>query len=481
MKKVLCMLLSVFLAVGFVLQTASSAQAQFTKIDATKTPSKLTNWFQTQKAKCEKIMESVQTSQFGQFVGDGIKYTKEGIKFAKDVYDKSIELYGELKEKVLNSAEYKMAMISKQIAEESQKLKELQEEKLKKQEAIQAEIDLLKEQTAAKISSIQQNISVLEANENQEKATNEGDGLISAKAVEKLPKIEDAQEEKTPEMEAVEAEIEQIQNEMEMQVEDYESEIENIEDDYEEKILEQGEKIAKLTQELAKASSSSSLVKKESRSSSAALQETQDKFLFPRAPSIREDKKIRKQRKEALSEVIVETTAVKADKQLSRAATKEKTDSKEELSDTMTGESEGSGVSAEVLTEQLQILRSYIDVVLADLKLQASIEVNSLRRISSIPLKEKFNLCDYTDQSNVGLEGVKKKANTAISPANKLRENATQIKENIDKAQEKIGEAKDGISSTVDQYQQVKDMAKEAQGITKNYDIGIDPSTIGVF
>ena len=82
MKKVLCMLLSVFLAVGFVLQTASSAQAQFTKIDATKTPSKLTNWFQTQKAKCEKIMESVQTSQFGQFVGDGIKYTKEGIKFA---------------------------------------------------------------------------------------------------------------------------------------------------------------------------------------------------------------------------------------------------------------------------------------------------------------------------------------------------------------------------------------------------------------
>ena len=480
MKKFLCILISLLFFGSVVPQVIPSARAQFTKVDATKTPSKLSIWFQTQKSKCEKTLESIQTSQFGQFVGDGIKYTKEGIKFAKDVYDKSIELYGELKEEVLNSAEYKMAMISKEIAEESQKLKELQEEKLKKQEEIQAEIDLLKEQTEAKITSIQQNIAVLEQNQEQP-AEEKGEGLVSAKAVSELPKIEDEQEEKTPEMASIEVEIEQIQSEMEMQLDDYEREIENIEDEYQEKIIEQGEKIAKLTQELSEASASSSLIKKEPRDSSEALQETQNKFLFSKAPSIREERKIKKQRKEALSDVIVEASTTKADKQLSRAVTQEKSSSKEDLSDTMTGESEGSGVSAEVLTEQLKILRSYIDVVLADLKLQASIEVNSLRKISSEPLKEKFNLCDYTDQSNVGIEGVKKKANAAMAKANELQEKAAQAQGKLNEAQEKVTQAKETVNNVTDQYQQVKEMAEDAEGLSQNYNIDVDPSTIGMF
>ena len=481
MKKIVYLLFCSLLIVEAFFNIAPEAVAQVTKVDATKTPSKITVWFQTQKAKCEKIMESVQTSQFGQFVGDGIKYTKEGIKFAKDVYDNSIELYGELKDKVLNSAEYKMAMISKEIAEESQKLKDLQEEKLKKQEAVQAEIDLLKEQTSAKISSIQQNAAILAQAQNEQ--TTEAEALTTRSAAELEAEQEEEALEKSSEMEGIEVEIEQIQSEMEMQLDDYESEIENIEDEYEEKILEQGEKIAKLTQELAEVSSSSSLIKKQPRDSSEALQETQDKFLLPRAPSIKEEKKIKKQRKQALSDVIVETSTTKADKQLSRASTKEKTDSKEELGDTMTGESEGSGVSAEVLTEQLHVLRSYIDVVLADLKLQASIEVNNLRKVSSEPLEEKFNLCDYTDQSNVGLEGIKKKASGAMSKVNELQEKVADVQGKISEAKEKVDQAKETVSNVQDQYQQVKDMAKEAEGIAKNYniDIATDPSTIGVF
>lgn len=458
-------------------QIIGEAHALFTKVDVTKTPSKLSNWAQTQKAKCEKILESVQTSQFGQFVGDGIKYTKEGIKYAQDVYNKSMDLYGEVKENVLNSAEYKTALISKEIAQESKKLKELQEEKLKKQEEIQSEMELLKEQTAAQITAIQQNIEILE--QSQEQAV-EGDAVLTRAETNSSSSQEDL--EVTSEMSGIEEEINQIQSAMEMQLSDYEREIEDIEEEYQEKIINQGEKIAELTKELSEVASSSGIFKKkEPRDSKETLLETMEKFLFSGIPSIKEENKIKEQRKENLSEVIIETTTQKADKQLSRATTEEKTNTKEDLSETMTGESEGSGISAEVLSEQLQVLRSYIEVILADLKLQTSIEVNSLRRISSVPLKSKFNLCDYTDPSNVGLEGIKKKADVEMSTVKQFQESAASVKENIQKAQAAASEVQNTVSDVSNQYQQVNEMAKNAQGISKNYDIELDTSTIGVF
>lgn len=471
MRKTINLLFFILFAVMVCFPMVPEAFAQFVKVDVTKTPSKLSNWFQTQKAKCEKTLEGIQTSQFGQFIGDSIKYTKEGIKYADDLQSKTSELYGEITEKTLNSQEYKIAMISKEIATESEKLKELQEEKLKKQEEIQAEMELLKEQTSEKISNIQQNLEILKPIQEEETE----DSLISEEAVKDLPEIEEDEQEKTPEMIAIEEEIKQLQEELDLQLADYESEFDAIEEEYNEKIIEQGEKIAELTQELSEVSSSSSLIKKEPRDSADALKETQEEFLLPKAPSIREENKIKKQRKDALSQIIVKVSTTKADKQLKRETTEEKTTTKADLSSTMSGESEGSGVSAEVLTEQLKILRSYIDVVLADLKLQTSIEVNRLRRVNSAPLKEKFNLCNYTDQSNVGAEG--KKTAQALSGIGKIKENAAAIKENIGKAQEAAGQIKGAVTDVTNQYQEVKDTVKNGQDIMDN----IDTSTIGVF
>lgn len=476
MKKILSILMSCLLISSIVPEMVPDASAFFFKGDATKTPSKASVWFQTQKSKCEKILESVQTSQFGQFVGDAIKYTKEGIKYAKDVYEKSTELYGEIKTSVLDSSAYKTAMISKEIASESLKLKELQEEKLKKQEAIQAEMDLLKEQTSAKISSVQQNIETMEQTYSLAAQEDDEFGI-------------------TPEMAGVESEIEQLQSQLDMYLADYEREIDNIEDEYKEKIIAQGEKVADLTKELSEVASSTGLFKKkEPKDPVEALEETQKTLLFSGAPSIREENKIKKKRKEILSETIVETMTTKADKQLVRASTEDQTSTKAELSETMPGESEGSGINTEVLSEQLKILRSYIDVVLADLKLQASIEANNLRRVTSVPLKKKFNLCDYTDQSNVGLEGIKKKASRALQVVDKIQDTTSQVKENINKAQEAankvkntvnqvkdtVGQAQDAIENVKDQYQQIEDMGGDIQGAVSQYG-GADVSTIGVF
>ena len=462
----------------------SGAAAQFTKVDVTKTPSKTTIWFQTQKAKCEKIMESVQTSQFGQFVGDAVKYTKDGIKYAKDMYEKGMDLYGQVKDDVLDSAEYKSAMISKEIAAESQKLKDLQESKLKKQEDVQAEIELLKEQTAAKISNIRQNLQIAGLSAAEDTAAAAENALVSETAVQDLPEIEtETTDISAPnaEMQALEDEINQIQADMDLQLSDYEAQIDEIEDEYQERILTQSEKIAKLTQELSEvASQSGAFKKKEPEDSAKVLQKNQETFFTSGVPSIREENKIKKQRKESLSNTAAEALILKSDLQFSRSASVDKTETKEDLADTMPGESEGAGVSAEVLTEQLNVLYNYIEVVLADLKLQASVEVNSLRKVNSVPMKTTFNLCDYTDPSNVGLEGSKKKADNALSAVDKLQETAAKAQEKYNQAKETADKVQGAVSNAADQYQQIKDMAEDAKS-TVSQTGGVDPSTIGVF
>lgn len=453
MRKLFAILIYCAALFGGSLLCPQEAAAQFTKVDATKTPSKTTNWFQTQKAKCEKTMESVQNSQFGQFIGDAVKYTKDGIKYAKDMYEKGMDLYNQTKDSVLDSPEYKSAMISKEIAAESKKLKELQEQKLKKQQNVEAEMDLLKEQTAAKVAAAQKNLQIAEQAAGEDPAKAEENALVSADALKNLPEIEDASAPQAPsaELQGLGNEINQIQSDMESRLADMESEIKDIDSEYEEKILNQGEKVAKLTQQLSEVASESGAFKnKKTEDSAEALKKNQNAFFSAGTPSIREENKIKRQRQEALSATGEETLAFKSKQLLAATAKEDKIETKKDLADTMPGESEGSGVSAEVLTEQLNVLRSYIELVLADLKLQASLEVNRLRKIEAVPVKTTFNLCDYTDPSNVGLEGVKKKADKAMSAVNKLQQTAAQVKENVNQAQEKAAQVQDAVKDAKD-------------------------------
>ena len=228
------------------------------------------------------------------------------------------------------------------------------------------------------------------------------------------------------------------------------------------------------------ASESGAFKKKDPEDPAKALQKNQETFFSAGVPSIREENKIKKQRKEVLGDTAVEALILKSDLQLSRSASVDKTETKEELSDTMPGESEGAGVSAEVLAEQLKVLRSYIEVVLADIKLQASLEVSRLRKVSSVPMKTTFNLCDYTDPSNVGLAGVKKKADGALSTVNKLQETAGKAQEKYNQAKETANKVQEAVSDAAGQYQQVKDLAGDAKGAAGQIG-GVDPSTIGVF
>ena len=93
MKKIFAILALFAFAIGIAPTTVvTPAQAFLPKIDAGKTGSKISLWFQKVKSSCEKAMQWVSNSKMGKLVGDGIKATKDGVNFAKDMYKQGMDI-----------------------------------------------------------------------------------------------------------------------------------------------------------------------------------------------------------------------------------------------------------------------------------------------------------------------------------------------------------------------------------------------------
>lgn len=458
MKRLLAILLCGLGLLGGQFVFAPSSYA-FLKMDISKAANKAVTWFKTMAAKCQTVIDSVQSSQFGQFVGKGIEYTKKGIKFAQDTYNRGMELYGQ----VVDSAEYKATMISKDIAVAGKELKGIQEEKLKKQKDIQAELDLLKEQTEAKIKSAQTNLGI---------AAQEYENTKSG----------DAEFEPTSELQALEDEINQIQEDYQQKEAELRAKFDEIEELYKNQIETKTEQIANLTKSLAATASNTDLFKNENvisdEDSAKALKENESKMFTTEPPSVKTENKIFERRQQARSDAVEQALVIRGDYLLRRQAAVDKIEGKEGLADTMSGESEGSGVSAEVLVEQLNLLQDYINIVLSDLTLQTSIELGSMRNVQAAPSSTKFNLCNYADPKDVGAKGLKSSLsdaknkvtaesgniiNKAQEAKDKVTDGVNNLKTKGEQAVAKVGELKNQVE---DGIQTVKDVADEAQNIS---------------
>ena len=104
--------LVLFIAVTY---SASDASAFFVKFDLGKTPSKLTNAIQNIKTKAEEILDGIQNSQFGKFVGKGIEKAKEAKGFISGMKEKINNIYGKV-QNVVQSPVGQSAIISTKIA-----------------------------------------------------------------------------------------------------------------------------------------------------------------------------------------------------------------------------------------------------------------------------------------------------------------------------------------------------------------------------
>lgn len=452
MKKLLSLFV-VLLMLGAVPSVTPDVRAQAT-MDPVKEPSKVSLWFGKMKSKCEKAMEWVANSQVGQFVGDGIKYAKQGIAFAKEQYEAAMDLYNKTKDAVLNSKEYKAAMVSKEIAQETMKMKKTQEEKKQKLEEIEQQQELLKQQAQAKIANIQSNLNL---NEKRMTEDAEKSGSVSSETQSFMSEQEKA--------------LEEIEAELEDQLDSLKSSAETIESEYNDKLETQAEKVADLGVKLNDILKDGDN-KKETRSAKEIIQEQQDK-LFLKAKEkadLATEKKKKKNRSKALNDSLDGgMQVVMGDVKLKESSSNDKVEAKQGVASTMTGESEVSGVNTEVLGEQMNFIMNYIRLNLAMIKSQAIAELNGLHELKTSAADNKFDICQYTDPENR-----KSALEMAKSKAQKLQNNLNKAKDKFEAAKDKVEE----ISSTAKEAAAV---AGELGSVTQGLGDSLKNGAAGMF
>lgn len=442
----------------------SEAYAQVT-VDPVKEPSKISLWFGKMKAKCEKAMEWVANSQVGQFVGDGIKYAKQGIAWAKEQYEAAMDLYNKTKDAILNSKEYKAAMISKDIAKETMKMKKILEERKQKLEEIEQQEELIKQQAQAKIANIQSNLEL-----NEQRMTDDSYGGGAESFMSEQEKL-----------------LDEIQKETAEKIDNLKQSAEMINEDFKDKEMASAEKVADLSLKLKDTLSGDGKGKKETRSAKEMIQEQQDK-LFLKAgeiASLKTERKKKKKRNKEEGEAVDNSLQVAmGDVKQKQSTATDKVESKEGVANTMTGESEVSGVNTEVLGEQLNIMIDYIKLNIAYIKTRAISEINGLHELKTSAASNKFDLCQYTDPENrkSALEMAKSKVEKA---KDKLTNAASKVVNAYQKGQDKFNEAKNKVKEVSDTVKEGVEVAGQlgdaAGGIVESVKNNATSSVQGMF
>ena len=471
------------------------------KADVTKSGSKIQSGIQKLVGKAQSTMESIQGSQFGQFIGDGIKYAKEGIGYAKKAYDDGMKLVKETKDKVENSTAYKSALLSKEIAEETSKLKSIGEEIIAKQEEIREEYELLRAQNKAKSDLLIQNQQIIDKVQEQngsEGIVTEKSGASTTKEDNELTdksysfyrkesiafaKAEISEEEDIGELakQAIarqgvvpnalsKEEIINAQNALDGLMNQYMiREIKEVAEKYARSIAAVERSIAQKAKELKE------LTQKEDKSETTENNDPQkpikaniEKFFNIEGGGlgVKTRDKIKDMQSEYIKEKSKEIFSGIAEKREKMKSQAEEAETFSLLSGTMPGESENSGVNTEVLVKQIETLESLINMMIADLQQKTIFALKALNEEAASEPKGVFNLCDYTDSSNVGclksvINQAKETVNNIEGRANDLKEKAQNIKEQVENNVDKARDAAQKIQDTVDSEEDLKTQEAE--------------------
>ena len=352
------------------------------------------------------------------------------------MYEGGMEIYGNVQDKIADAKDsnaYKAAEISKEIAEESKKLQQLQEQKLQISENLKQEQEIATEEMQAKAAALDSNHKLtIEAYREQ------------GKTEEELQEYE----------EQYNKDAEEISNALELKIADINNELESQTDEIETQIKEQMKKIAKHTKELQELSGKEITVSNPLE----AIQETQEELFLQDGEklTISKEQELREKWYTERRNVIYQTyqKSLQAKSQLD--GLREKVASIKEMADAMPGESENANVNIEVIIKQGELLQKYIDFVLADLMLESTIAVTSLPDYNPSPrLNGKFKLCNYTDAKS-GLAALKEKAQAAQDKVSGAVAKGQQLKQKYDDAKSKVDD--------------VKEIAGQGQEVIKNID-----------
>lgn len=407
------------------------AQAQISTVtDTMKSPSRLSLWFGKIKSNCEKAMEWVSNSKMGKLVGDGIKAAKDGVKFAQDQYEAAMEFYNDNKNAVLNSKEYKAAQISKSLATVSMELKDLQTEKKEKLEELKQQTSAIEEKYAQKVAAAQQNYQKLQGNLEKvwDEKTNSwsigdmSDGYMDAN------------------LESAQKSMENLKIEQQQELKKLNQNLKDIEDSYNDKILKQSEKVATLTNKLQAVYSEKEI---KIADPTEALEKAKNEIFQQDESkrSIASDNKMKEKRLANRRQAIYDVYEKALRTQAAMKKMQEDVSSTRKLANVTPGESETSGIHTEVLTQEIELLYKYAEMVVNDLILQSTVAASKLTPATVNKKYSKFKLCDYSEygskdnslmgqvkQAKSTVSSLKDKVNDATNVYNKVTEKATQLK-----------------------------------------------------
>ena len=151
-RKIMCFLIVLIGLLAFY--RPAGAFVSPINIDVAKTSSAFTNWVQRQGDNLQKVLNNIGESQFGTFIGEGIKQGKEMVSFTKDKIGEAKKLVEDVKK----SDEYHAALLSAELAQKTKnrdKLKADLDAEIKK---IEAEAEVERTTLEAKTLEAQKNL-----------------------------------------------------------------------------------------------------------------------------------------------------------------------------------------------------------------------------------------------------------------------------------------------------------------------------------
>lgn len=456
MKKIL---LITGLAAAFIFSPIirQDVQAQISSVnDTMKSPSRLSLWFGKIKSNCEKAMEWVSNSKMGKLVGDGIKAAQDGMKYAQDQMTAAMEFYNDNRNAVLNSKEYKAAQISKQIAIASKGLKDIEGEKKEKLEALEQQVSVIEDKYAQKIAAAQKNLEKLEANIGKV-----WDDNTSSQA---LGDFSDGYADANLEM--VQKSIENLKIQQEQELKSLNGSLKDIESTYKDKALKQSEKIAGLTNKLQAVYSGEEIsLKPPTEALENAKNEIFQKDNSQR--SVASDNKMKEKRLANRRQAIYDVYEKALRTQVSLKKLKDEVNSTKKLAKVTPGESETSGIHTQVMTEEIELLYKYAEMVVNDLILQSTVAAAKLTPATVNKKYSKFKLCDYSEYGSKD-NSVMGQIKQARSTVGQLQEKAVSGINKVSSTYNSVQEKAQGLKDKVEGYQQDLSNATAAVGELKN-------------
>lgn len=446
MKK-LFILLSLFLSLY-----CRETLAQAVVIDAAEDSSRSVNVIQKVQNTYNKTMEKISNSKMGKAIGDGTKQAKKGVSYAKGLYNKAMYYYRlglEVIEEAKNSPEYRAAKISKNIASEKKRIDALEKEKSGLEEVLQQKISLAQKKAEADIRNLQQN--------------NQNARVMAAGDSSMQGVIDDNN-----------AQIQQIRTDLQTTIAGYNRENQQRLSEIEASIQERNSNLQKLAQDLLEVAN----VKIEDPRE--ALKKSKENFTLKddENPTIKTRQRINEQRYKERRQAVYDVYTASAAVKYNRKSLTDEAESVNELIPLMGGESDGSGIHTQILLKEADMLRRYIDYVLADLQMEAAVEMANLD-VSKVGDLEELNLCSYYDPKSKtsatrdkagGLKGlvsnVKSTVEKGKNTLNNVKNKVEEAKDIVNEGRELINNAGDVAGDVVDNVKnQVQDEALNTKGM----------------